>query len=144
MDFISKNNFIYDHKYGFRKGRSTRQAIIILADRITKSKDMRDIVIALFIHLKKALDTIDHRILHRRLYSYGVRGSMLEWFESYLTARSQYVVFDGKTSETHGVKCGVPQGPILRPLLFIFSLNDICNVSPLLYKILYMLTILEY
>ena len=63
---------------------------------------------------------------------------MLKCFEGYLTARSQYVVFDGKASETHGVKCGVPQGSILVPLLFILLVNDICNVSPLLLKKLYM------
>ena len=130
-------NVLYDHQYGFRKGRSTQQAIITLVDRITKSQDIGDIVIALFIDLKKAFDTIDHRILFRKLYSYGIRGSMLKWFESYLTARSQYVVFDGEASKTHGVKCGVPQGSILGPLLFILSVNDICNICPLLLNKLY-------
>ena len=95
------------------------------------------IVITLLIDLKKAFDTIDHRILLRKLYSYGIRGSMLKWMESYLTDRSQYVVFDGKVSQTRGIKCGVPQGSILGPLLFIISVNDICNVSPMLFKILY-------
>ena len=57
--------------------------------------------------------------------------------ESYLTDRSQYVVFDGKVSETRSIECGVPQGSILGPLLFIISVNDICNVSPMLFKILY-------
>ena len=80
---------------------------------------------------------IDLKILLRKLYSYGIRGSMLKWMESYLTDRSQYVVFDGKVSETHGIKCGVPQGSILGLLLFIISVNDICNVSPMLFKILY-------
>ena len=94
-------------------------------------------MITLLIDLKKAFDTIDHRILLRKLYSYGIRGSMLKWMESYLTDRSQYVVFDGKVSETRGIKCGVPQGFILGPLLFIISVNDIYNVSPLLFKILY-------
>ena len=98
---------------------------------------IRDIVITLLIDLKKAFDTIDHRILLRKLYPYGIRGSMLKWMESYLTDRSQFVVFDGKVSETRGIKCSVPQGSILGPLLFIISVNDICNVSPLLFKILY-------
>ena len=62
---------------------------------------------------------------------------MLKWFESYLTDRSQYVVFDCEASETHGVKCGVPQGSILWPQLFILSVNNICNVCPLLLKMLY-------
>ena len=109
----------------------------ILVDKITKSQDIGDIVITLLIDLKKAFDTIDHRILLRKLYSYGIRGSMLKWMESYLTDRSQYVVFDGKVSQTRGIKCGVPQGSILGPLLFIISVNDICNVSPMLFKILY-------
>ena len=62
---------------------------------------------------------------------------MLKWFESYLTDRSQYVVFHGEASETHGVKCGVPQGSILGPLLFVLSVNNICNICPLLLKISY-------
>ena len=91
----------------FRKGRSTQQAIITLVDKITKSQDIGDIVITLLIDLKKAFDSIDLRILLRKLYSYGIRGSMLKWMESYLTTRSQYVVFDVKVSETCGIKCGV-------------------------------------
>ena len=137
LKFISDNNIFYDHQYGFRKGRSTQQAIITLVDKITKSQDIGDIMITLLIDLKKAFDTIDHRILLRKLYSYGIRGSMLKWMESYLTDRSQYVVIDGKVSQTRGIKCGVPQGSILGPLLFIISVNDICNVSPMLFKILY-------
>ena len=137
LNFISDNNILYDHQYGFRKGRSTQQAIITLVDKITKSQDIGDIVITLLIDLKKAFDTIHHRILLRKLYSYGIRGSMLKWMESYLTDRSQYVVIDGKVSQTRGIKCGVPQGSILGPLLFIISVNDICNVSPMLFKILY-------
>ena len=57
--------------------------------------------------------------------------------ESYLTNRSQYVVFDGKVSETRGIKCGVPQGSIVGPPFYIISVDDICNVSPMLFKILY-------
>ena len=94
-------------------------------------------MITLLIDLKKVFDTIDHRILLRKLYSYGIRGTMFKLIESYLTGRSQYVIFDGKVSETRSIKCGVPQGSILGPLLFILSVNHICNVSPILFKILY-------
>ena len=136
-NFISDNIILYDHQYGFRHGRSTQLAIITLVDKITKSQDIADIVITLLIDLKKAFDTIDHRILLRKLYSCGIRGSMLKLMESYLTDGLQYVVFDGKVSRSRGIKCGVPQGSILGPLLFIISVNDICNVSPMLFKILY-------
>ena len=139
LNFISDNNIFYDQQYGFRKGRSTQQAIITLVDKITKSQDIGDIMITLLLDLKKAFDTIDHRILLRKLYSYGIRGTMLKWMESYFTDRSQYVVFDGKVSGTRGIRCGVPQGctSILAPLVFIISVNDICTVSPMLFKILY-------
>ena len=62
---------------------------------------------------------------------------MLKWFESYLTGRSQYVVYDGIKSDLYNVTCGVPQGSILGPLLFILNMNDICNVFELLFTILY-------
>ena len=61
---------------------------------------------------------------------------MLKWFESYLTDRSQYVIYDGVRSEVKVVECGVPQGSILGPLLFIISMNDICNLSDLMFAIL--------
>ena len=98
---------------------------------------MGDIVIAILIDLKKAFDTVDHKILLRKLNAYGIRGNMLKWFKSYLSNRTQYVVFDGEKSDTNNIKCGVPQGSILGPLLFVLSVNDICNVSPLLFKILF-------
>ena len=89
------------------------------------------------LNLKKAFDTVDHRILLRKLYAYGIKGTLLKWFESYLTGRTQYVAFNGTNSDVHYVKCGVPQGSILGPLLFILYMNDICSVSKLLFTLLY-------
>ena len=71
------------------------------------------------------------------MFVYGIRGNILKWFESYLTNRSQFTMYDNIQSETRSIKCGVPQGSNLGPLLFIIYINDICNVSELLYTIIY-------
>ena len=62
---------------------------------------------------------------------------MLQWFKSYLSGRTQFGAFNGTNSEIHEIKCGVPQGSILGPILFILDVNDICNVSKFLFTILY-------
>ena len=137
FDFLCENEILYDYQFGFRSKHSTQQALITLVNNVTKSLDGSNIVISLFIDLKKAFDTVHHRILLRKLYAYGIRGILLKWFESYLSDRSQYVIYDGVESEIRPVECGVPQGSILGPLLFIISMNDICNVSDLMFAIMY-------
>ena len=137
LDFIEQNKIIYKHQYGFRQKHSTQHAIITLVDRITNSLDKGDIVISIFLDLKKAFDTVDHPTLLNKLYAYGIRGNAFNWVKSYLSERSQYVVYDSKQSKTQTVQCGVPQGSILGPLLFIIYMNDICNASELLFSILY-------
>ena len=71
------------------------------------------------------------------MFAYGIRGNILKWFDSYLTNRSQFNIYDNIQSETLSIKCGVPQGSILVPLRLIIYMNDICNVSELLYTIMY-------
>ena len=87
----------------------------------------------MFLDLKKAFDTVDPQIL----FAYGIRGRILNWFKSYMTGRSQDVAHGGTYSDTKFIRCGVTQGPILGPLLFIIYINDIYNVSQLLVTILY-------
>ena len=85
-DFLCDNEVLYDYQFGFRSRHSTQQALITLVDRITKSQDMSNIVISLLIDLKKAFNTVHHRILLRKLYAYGIRGIFIYLFESYTMA----------------------------------------------------------
>ena len=91
---------------------------------------MQDLCVRIYLDLQKAFDTIDHEILLCKLYRYGVRGSVYEWCKSYLSDRCQFVYVNCTCSEFGDVKCGVPQGIVLGPLLFLLYVNDIQNCVP--------------
>ena len=91
----------------------------------------------MFLDLKKPFVTVSHDILLKKLHAYGIRGNTFKLLKSYLTNRTQFVVYDGILSCTLLINCGVPQGSVLGPLLFIISMNDVGNVSDFLYTIPY-------
>uniref|UniRef100_A0A8C7XUM2 Reverse transcriptase domain-containing protein n=1 Tax=Oryzias sinensis TaxID=183150 RepID=A0A8C7XUM2_9TELE len=135
--FIEKYNIINENQYGFRENRSTSLAIIDAVEEITNALDKKKYAAGIFIDLKKAFDTLNHDILLDKLEVYGIRGLALTWVKSYLMGRKQFVKIDEYTSETKEIRCGVPQGSILGPLLFNIYINDIFNVSKLMKLILF-------
>ena len=137
MNFLNAKQVLYFRQYGFRKNMSTSMAIMDLVEEITNAMDKGKLTIGVFIDLKKAFDTVDHRILVDKLDHYGVRGVAKEWLSSYLGNRKQYVCFNGMNSSYSTVTCGVPQGSILGPTLFIMYVNDLYNVSSYLKSILF-------
>ena len=106
--------------------------ILDLYNQLLRAMEHRNVSCFIFLDPAKAFDTVDHSILLDKLEYYGISGTTLDWFKSYLTDRTKNFSINGQLSISNKIQRGVPQGSVLGPLLFLLYRNDMPHVSKLL------------
>ena len=127
MSFLNSQQILYKNQYGFRPKHSTIHPLIHLLHKFAEAANSqpKKLTMSIFCDISKAFDVISHTILIKKLEYYGIRGIVKNWLINYLSDRTQYVEIENNTSSVSKIKCGVPQGSILGPLLYLIYVNDI-------------------
>lgn len=128
-NFLEKSNVFSENQFGFRQNKGTSIALQTLVSCIHNKLDEGNSTLGIFLDVKKAFDSVDHKILLNKLDKYGIRGVANNLIKSFLENRRQQVRVNDILSNVNNLNYGVPQGTVLGPLLFIVYINDLLDLD---------------
>ena len=124
LSWFNLKKFLPETQYGFQPGKSVAMALTVAQTDWINAKASNELVGLMAFDLSVAFDTLEHLLLLKKLESASIKGIPLKWFQSYLSDRSQCVLWNSALSDYLPLSKGVPQGSILGPILFLAMIHD--------------------